>query len=162
MKTKEQVQATIAKLNKALTKAQSELAACEPELRHGDVRKGHIFLEEYGHLGDKKRKGRVAWDCGLSDYQGRERMAEIGPTDFNLFDYVRDLASLSEPLERTGYITGKNQDGTINGNLMGYGVDIFVGDDEGDSLVELRLEQAIEFHRNLGRLVATAKKRAAE
>jgi hypothetical protein len=77
--------------------------------------------------------------------------------DFNIF---AALAAQAEPLD---YLNISAMHGrAICANVTDYGIDIYTQDENKDCLLaELELDIAITFHREFGRLIATAKRKAA-
>ncbi len=167
MKTKDQLQSTVDGLQEALAKAQSDLAALDkPELRHGDVRGDTIYLEVARWC---RGRGKLNHDDMIANkdglflmLDGKKEKAGV-PVDFNLF---ADLAAQAEPLEefevkRDFHNIFKAYHGDWFGSTMKAGILIKAINDKKTTTLLFTPDQATEIHKNLGRLIATAKRKAA-
>ena len=154
----EQIEKAEALLVKEREQLQSELSAlAKPELRHGDYgfdfngSRCMVIVDNKHQLCDVGIRLHPPSEYGSSLYHVKTKLG-------NIFD---DLAALAEPLESFEVVARSVMSGFVAKIII----------DEGEIVIDMggshdtwifNIDKATEIHRKLGRLIATAKRKAAK
>ncbi len=154
MNEKQILEQSIADHQKAIDKAKSELSTLDkPKLRHGDY-----GLHGFGGDNWLKLEGEIRW-IGHDDYLGHAGISESNFIDVKVGNLIDDLKAMSEDL--TEFVSTVRFGDKIQTFIGSKGIKIhFINKNckypENDR--ELNLEEATEYYRNFGQLLATFKR----